>query len=328
MQFGWGVAVSPELLMVEQRQGHDDDAFWVREGDRRIPGQDGNRRLVELRAGLVRHSRVRPVAADAPDEQVERTLAALHERQYLQALAEVRSEEPVVMPEFAPPGLEPDIPINASLIAAAREGIRTSITAAERLLEGARFTYAVCRPPGHHAGPAFHAGYCYLNNAAAAVRRLSEGGVQPVGIIDLDLHYPNGTSALVERMGPFVALHSLHAAPVTNLPPGTPLPRMAGERAVAFRESPAEETYLEEVAHSIHDLAEIARALVVSLGYDTVAGDPHGGWSFRPEIFAEIGRLLAGSGLPICVIQEGGYALGDLAACSHAFATGLLGGKR
>jgi len=197
----------------------------------------------------------------------------------------------------------------------------------ERIVAGARFTYAVCRPPGHHAGPAFHAGYCYLNNAAAAVRRLCDGGLKPVGIVDLDLHYPNGTSALLERMAPHVALHSLHAAPVTNLPPGTPLPRLAGERAVAFAESPDEKTYLAEVAASVHDLSEIAGALVVSLGYDTVAGDPHGGWSFRPEIFADVGRLLARSGLPVCVIQEGGYSLGDLAACSHAFATGLLGGE-
>lgn len=320
--------MAPELVMVEQRQGGDDDAsFWVREGDRRIEGQDSNLRLVELRAGLVRHSRVRAVLADAADEDVERTLAFLHEAAYLQALAELSSEEPVVMPEFAPPGLEPDIPVNAALVAAAREGIRTSITAAERLLEGARFTYAVCRPPGHHAGPAFHAGYCYLNNAAAAVRRLCDGGLKPVGIVDLDLHYPNGTSALLERMAPHVALHSLHAAPVTNLPPGTLLPQWAGERTVAFAESPDERTYLAEVAASIHDLSEIAGALVVSLGYDTVAGDPHGGWSFRPEIFADVGRLLARSGLPVCVIQEGGYSLGDLAACSHAFATGLLGGE-
>ena len=314
-----------ELLMVEQRQGTDDDAFWVREGDRRIEGQDSNRRLVELRAGLVRHSRVRAVLADAADAEVERTLAALHEPPYLQALAALSSEEPVVMPEFAPPGLEPDIPVNASLVAAAREGIRTSITAAEQLLDGARYTYAVCRPPGHHAGPAFHAGYCYLNNAAAAVRRHCDGGLKPVGIVDLDLHYPNGTSALLERMAPHVALHSLHASPVTNLPPGTLLPRLAGERAVAFAESPDERTYLQEVAASVHDLSEIASALVVSLGYDTVAGDPHGDWSFKPEIFAEVGRLLARSGLPVCVIQEGGYSLGDLAACSHAFATGLLG---
>ncbi len=317
--------MSGELVMVEQRQGRDDDAFWVREGERRIPGQDGNRRLVALRAGLLRHSRVRPVAADAGDEAVARTLAALHEASYLRALEELRSAEPVVMADFAPPGLEPDIPVNANLVAAAREGVRTAVTAAELLLDGAQFTYAVCRPPGHHAGPAFHAGYCYLNNAAAAVRRLCDGGVKPVGIIDLDLHYPNGTSALVERMGPVAALHSLHAAPVTNLPPGARLPRVAGERAVAFAESPGEDAYLREVAHSIHDLAEVARALVVSLGYDTVAGDPHGGWSFRPRIFAEIGRLLAGSELPVCVIQEGGYALAELAECSHAFATGLLG---
>lgn len=314
-----------ELLMIEQRQGSGDAAFWVREGERLIEGQDSNLRLVELRAGLVRHSGVRPVEADAPDAEVQRTLEALHETEYLRALAELSSEEPVVMPDFAPPGLDPDIPVNAALVAAAREGIRTSITAAERLLDGARFTYAVCRPPGHHAGPAFHAGYCYLNNAAAAVRRLCDGGMKPVGIVDLDLHYPNGTSALLKRIGPDAVLHSLHAAPVTNLPPGTPLPRLAGERAVAFAGIPDEETYLREVEASVHDLSEIARALVVSLGYDTVEGDPHGGWSFRPEIFAEIGHLLARSGLPICVIQEGGYALGELAACSHAFATGLLG---
>jgi acetoin utilization deacetylase AcuC-like enzyme len=319
--------MSSELLMVEQRQGRDDAAFWVREGDRRIEGQDSNRRLVELRAGLVRHARVRAVLADAADEEVERTLAALHEASYLQALTQLETEEPVVMPQFAPPGLEPDIPVNANLVAAAREGVRTSITAAERLLEGARFTYAVCRPPGHHAGPAFHAGYCYLNNAAAAARRLCDGNLKPVGIIDLDLHYPNGTSALVERMGPHAALHSLHAAPVTNLPPGTPLPRIAGERAVSFADSPDEQTYLEEVAASVHDLGEVARALVVSLGYDTLAGDPHGGWSFRPEIYAEVGRILARSQLPICVIQEGGYSLGELADCSHAFAIGLLGGE-
>jgi acetoin utilization deacetylase AcuC-like enzyme len=316
-----------ELVMVEQRQGRDDDAFWVREGDRRIPGQDGNRRLVALRAGLVRHSRVRPVGADVTDEEVERTLAGLHESTYLRALEELRTSEPVVMPDFAPPGLEPDIPVNANLVAAAREGIRTAIAAAEQLLEGTQFTYAVCRPPGHHAGPAFHAGYCYLNNAGAAVRRICDGGVKPVGIVDLDLHYPNGTSAMVGRMGPEAALHSLHAAPVTNLPPGTALPQVAGERAVAFAEMPDEATYLQEVAASVHDLAEIARALVVSLGYDTVAGDPHGTWGFRPGIFTEIGRILAAPGLPVCVIQEGGYALDELAACSHAFATGLLGAE-
>jgi acetoin utilization deacetylase AcuC-like enzyme len=314
-----------ELLMIEQRQHQGDDAPWVREEGRRLPGRDSNRRLLELRAGLARHDSVRAVEADAGDRVVERTLAALHEPGYLEALGRLNGSEPVLMPEFAPPGLEPDIPACAALVAAAREGVRTSIAAAQRIVGGARFTYAVCRPPGHHAGPAFLGGYCYFNNAAAAAHTLIEGGVRPVGILDLDLHYPNGTSALVERM-PQATLHSLHASPVTNVPPETVLPRAKGEHVVAFERSPDAEAYVDEVAASIAALTEPAAALVVSLGYDTVRGDPHGTWTFPPKIFTKVGRLLARTGLPICVVQEGGYFLPTLAACSHAFAVGLLDG--
>jgi len=317
-----------ELVMVEQRTAHADQAApWVREGDRRIEGREGRERMVELRAGLLRHPRVTATPAAAADEEVERTLRSLHEPGYLDALAKLGGD-PVVMPEFAPPGLEPDIPVSAGILAAAREGVRTAITAADQVLEGERFAYALCRPPGHHAGPRFHAGYCYLNNAAAAARRLLDGGLRPLGILDLDLHYPNGTSALVERMAGDAALHSLHAAPVTNLPPGVELPRQWGERAISFASSPDEGTYLEEVRASVSALAERSAALVVSLGFDTVAGDPHGGWSFEPRLFTGVGRILAAAALPVCVVQEGGYSLPRLADCSHAFALGLLGEER
>lgn len=309
--------------MIEQRRGSDDASFWVREGDRRLPGQDSNLRLDELRRGLMRHAGVRAEAADADSDAVERVLGTLHERSYLEALKGVRTDEPVVLAEFSPPGLEPDIPVTAALLAAASEAVRTAITAADRLLEGTRFTYAVCRPPGHHAGPDWLAGYCYLNSPAAAVQTLRAGGLRPVGVLDLDLHYPNGTAELVSAM-PDASLHSLHAAPVTNLPPGTALPQHQGERAVAFSASPDPDVYLEEVAISIEALAEDAAALVVSLGYDTVAGDPHGSWEFAPLVFTEVGRLLSASGLPVCIVQEGGYALEALAECSYAFATGLL----
>lgn len=313
-----------ELLMVEQRRGSGDAAPWVREGGRTLPGQDSNDRLAELGEGLIRHPGVRAIPADALDETLESTLAALHEPRYLEALAGVGVGEQVVLADFAPPGLEPDIPVGGEIVAAAREGVRTAITAAARLLDGARFTYAVCRPPGHHAGPDFLGGYCYLNNAAAAAQVLRDGGLRPVGILDLDLHYPNGTAALVARMDD-ATLHSLHAAPVTNVAPGTVLPQAEGERAHAFAEAPEEGDYAAEVAASIEALSADAEALVVSLGYDTVSGDPHGSWAFSPRIFAEVGRLLARSGLPVCTIQEGGYALPQLAACSYAYATGLLG---
>jgi acetoin utilization deacetylase AcuC-like enzyme len=320
------VVTVSELLLVEQRAGggEDDGAHWILEGGRILPGVDDNRRMAELGRGLLRHPGVRVTPADADSEDVEQTLSVLHEPAYLEALGEV-SAEPVVIPELTPPGLPPDIPVSAGLVDAAREGVRTAMTAAERLVEGDRFTYALCRPPGHHAGPAWFAGYCYLNTAAAAVQVLRHAGVSPVGILDLDLHYPNGTAAIVATMGD-ASLHSLHASPVTNVAGGTVEPASDREVAIEFHVIPEVEDYLGTVASSVDELAAESEALVVSLGYDIVAGDPHGSWAFEPAIFTEIGRLLAACGKPVCVIQEGGYALDSLAECSEAFVNGLLDG--
>jgi acetoin utilization deacetylase AcuC-like enzyme len=315
------------MLLVEQRagDGNGDSAHWILEGGRILPGVDDNRRMDELRRGLLRHAGVRIIDADAGSEEVDETLSVLHEAGYLEALAEV-SEEPVVIPDLTPPGLPPDIPVCSGLVEAAREGVRTAITAAERLAGGERFTYALCRPPGHHAGPAWFAGYCYLNTAAAAVQTLRQAGAGPVGILDIDIHYPNGTAAIV---APFedVCLFSLHAYPVTNLASGTVEPATDREVAVEYHVIPRPRDYLARVSECLDEAREDfgSRALVVSLGYDLVAGDPHGSWDFEPGIFGDIGALLAGTGLPLCVIQEGGYALDSLADCAEAFAAGLLG---
>jgi acetoin utilization deacetylase AcuC-like enzyme len=311
--------------MVDQRRGSRDDAPWVLEGGRVMRGYENSRRLAELRSGLICHHGVRPAVADVTDRAVDRTLSTLHEPGYLSALKQVHSHEPVVMPQLSAPGLEPDIPVCAGLVAAAYEGVRTAITAARLTVAGARFTYALCRPPGHHAGPGWLGGYCYLNTAAAATQTLCEGGFETVGILDLDLHYPNGTAAIVAPMIN-THLHSLHASPVTNVPGEVVLPLTDRERLVDFAESPSTERYLDAVAASIDALARSASVLILSLGYDTVIGDPHGCWRFSPSIFDQIGRVLVASRLPVCVIQEGGYALKTLAACSNAFATGLLDG--
>ncbi len=318
--------MSAGMLLVEQRASAGADAaHWILEGGEILPGVDDNRRMEQLRRGLTRHAGVRAAGADADSEVVEQTLSVLHEPDYLEALGEV-SAEPVVIAELTPPGLAPDIPVSAGLVEASREGVRTAITAAERLLDGARFTYALCRPPGHHAGPSWFAGYCYLNTAAAAVQTLREADLRPVGILDVDLHYPNGTAAIVEQMGD-ASLHSLHAWPVTNVAAGTVAPGSEREVAVEFPGSPGEEEYLAALRDSVAELAASSEALVVSLGYDIVAGDPHGSWGFGPEIFARIGALLAEAGLPLCVIQEGGYAVGSLAECGEAFVSGLLEGE-
>jgi acetoin utilization deacetylase AcuC-like enzyme len=315
-----------ELLLVEQR-GSDaagDGAHWILEGGRILPGVDDNRRMAELRSGLLRHPRVRAVEADADDEEVERTLGALHEPRYLQALTWA-AEEPVVLEEMTPPGLPPDIPVTAGLVAAAREGVRAAITAARLLADGAGFTYALCRPPGHHAGPAWCAGYCYLNTAAAAVQTLRAAGAGPVAVLDLDFHYPNGTAAVIAPMED-VSLFSIQAHPVTNVAGGEIAPATDREVAHEYHVVPDRGMYLGTVSRLLREMKEDfdAASIVLSLGYDIVAGDPHGSWEFGPEIFADLGRMLAASELPVCVVQEGGYALDLLAGCAEAFASGLL----
>ena len=57
-----------------------------------------------------------------------------------------------------------------------------------------RNAFALVRPPGHHASPDSHWGFCYFNNIAIAVKKLlKERKVKRVLIIDFDLHFGDGT---------------------------------------------------------------------------------------------------------------------------------------
>jgi acetoin utilization deacetylase AcuC-like enzyme len=312
-----------ELLVVEQPPGESDAASYVldRHGNKVQVAEDSSRTL-ELRRGLERHDRVRVVRPHTTPEEAERIVGVLHEPRYLKALRAIDSDEPALLAEWKPPGLPADSPVWRGVVAAAFEGARTAIAAARLLGEGARFAYAVCRPPGHHAGPAWMGGYCYLNTAAIAASALRGAGAGRVTILDVDFHFPTGTRAMVERMDG-VGLHSLHASTLREVPWRQIVP-LAHERFVDFESDPGADGYVEALEASVGEIAGASEAIVLSLGYDIVGGDPHGSWSLPTGVFADIGRVLAGSGLPVCVVQEGGYAVELLAECAHAFATGLL----
>ncbi|HTR73572.1 MAG TPA: hypothetical protein VMG80_08240 [Solirubrobacteraceae bacterium] len=315
-----------ELVLVEHVRDREGSVPWILGPDgQRGPGYDDARRLAEIRAGLVDHSKVFVDSGETSPEDIERVVGALHEHHYLRALARASSGEPELLAELAQPGLEPDTPVHAAAVASAYEAVGVAIAAARRVLAGARYAYALCRPPGHHAGPDWLGGYCYLNNAAAAAHTLRAGDIARVGILDLDLHYPNGTSAIVAHMDA-ITLYSLHGATGANLPWERVCPQSEREHLIAFRDPPAPDAYIEALAGVTGELAEDADAIVLSLGYDLLEGDPHGCWDFSAIEFARIGRLLAQTGRPVCIVQEGGYALGSLADCGRAFVAGLLEG--
>jgi acetoin utilization deacetylase AcuC-like enzyme len=87
-------------------------------------------------------------------------------------------------------------PIVAGTWDAALAAARCAMSAAALVTEGEPAAFALCRPPGHHAGRSTYGGYCYLNNAALAAQYLLDEGKRRVSIIDVDYHHGNGTQEI------------------------------------------------------------------------------------------------------------------------------------
>ena len=159
--------------------------------------------------------------AETADMEVDAAIDALHEREYIEFLrnqSETLQEGSVFMDNtHHAPGVRQDTPIVPNAYAFAREGVRTAISAAKAISSGARCTYAVCRPPGHHAGSGWFGGYCYFNNAVAAACEISAENKTRVGIVDIDFHFGNGSAELAStRQELFFA--SLHASTERTFP--------------------------------------------------------------------------------------------------------------
>jgi acetoin utilization deacetylase AcuC-like enzyme len=201
-------------------------------------------------------------------------------------------------------------PIGAGTYEAARVAVDAALTAADLVASGAPAAYAAVRPPGHHVGPDFAGGSCYLNNAACAAVHL--GG--RVAIVDVDAHHGNGTQAIC-RDRDDVWFGSVHVDPAAGWFPHTS--GFAGEEGcLPLPPGTGDGPWVEAVAHLVDGaVAHGAEALVVSLGVDAAAGDPESPLEVTRQGFAEAGRLLGGAGLPTVLVQEGGYdldVLGDL----------------
>ncbi|KAK6144178.1 hypothetical protein DH2020_020998 [Rehmannia glutinosa] len=99
---------------------------------------------------------------------------------------------------------------DAALLAAG-----TTLSAMKHILDGhANITYALVRPPGHHAQPTQADGYCFLNNAGLAVQLALSSGLKNVAVIDIDVHYGNGTAEGFYRSDRVltVSLHMNHGS--------------------------------------------------------------------------------------------------------------------
>nr|WP_295659903.1 histone deacetylase family protein [Polymorphobacter sp.] len=222
-------------------------------------------------------------------------------------------------------------PIAPGTWEAAYWGAQTALTALAPLLDGsAQAGFALCRPPGHHAGGDYFGGYCYLNNAAIAARAARDAGHARVAVLDVDYHHGNGTQDIF--LGdPSVFYASIHADPATDYPfywghadetgegagAGTtlnlPLPR--GTRITPYLAA------LDTACAALQ--AYDPSLLVVSFGADTFAGDPISGFALATADFPAVAARIASLMLPTLVVMEGGYATAALGDNVAAFLSGF-----
>ena len=208
---------------------------------------------------------------------------------------------------------------------------QTALTAVAAILDGdARQSFALCRPPGHHAGRDYCGGYCYLNNAAIAAQHARKCG-RRVAILDIDYHHGNGTQDIFYEESE-VLFVSIHADPATDYPffwghgdeqgegPGKgatlnlPLPRGTDISA-----------YLGALDIALQTIsAHQADLLVISFGADTFEDDPISHFRLRSGDYPEIARRISSLRLPVLVVMEGGYAVDALGANVEAFLSGLM----
>lgn len=245
--------------------------------------------------------------------------------------------------------LDTSAPIVAETYQAARASADAALTAAALLLEGQRATYALCRPPGHHAGRDMCGGYCYLNNAAIAAEWLlqsvaedrglkiennkrgndelssildPQSSTQPasVAILDIDYHHGNGTQQIFYERADVLVV-SIHADPSFEYPyfSGYADERGAGAGAgynlnLPLPSQTTDTQFLAALDQALEAIAAVEPCyLVLSAGFDTFDGDPLGEFVLTAAAYGEIGRRIASLGLPTLIVQEGGYAVAALA---------------
>lgn len=292
-------------------------------------GREIEERSQCIMKGLKRLPQSHFSTAEVSDRYLDSILQQIHHQDYLAFLAHwnraLVGEELLFEYPYVDQGIQPDTPLFEGVYDLSREGARTAISAAQQVVNGASLSYALCRPPGHHAGSAWLGGYCFLNNAVAAVVTLLESGIRPVGLIDIDFHFGNGSAALLASR-PDVWFGSIHSSTIVSYPYKEVQPASNRQTFTSFSHPPSSEEFLTEVERLVKKSIDFGcAAMVVSVGYDIIINDPHGGWHLPPSIFEEIGQILAQASMPLCLVQEGGYLLNALEECAYKFGSGLLG---
>ncbi len=321
------MSTSPTVFLLPQASAFHDTG-WSH------PEHQGRLRAIASAVGRdmeTLHGRVvMEEAREASIEELLRVHTPKHVDRVQEAVAVARRKGAIV-------GLDPDTRVSAASWKAALEAAGAVLTAVQGVVEG-RFAngFVAGRPPGHHATPDRAMGFCLFNSVAVAVRWLQEQKhAEKLLIVDWDVHHGNGTQEIFYE-DPSVFYLSLHQYPHF---PGTGAAEERGEgrgRGTTLNVPLAPRTprgeYLERFHEALEGAFEIFTPdfVLVSAGFDVIAGDPLGGQLVEREDMHRLTSQVMSMAEETCggrlvATLEGGYDLKNTAQGALAVLRALCG---
>ena len=199
-------------------------------------------------------------------------------------------------------------------------------------------SFALVRPPGHHATRYKGMGFCYFNNVAVMIEYLKEKyNLKKILILDWDAHAANGTMEIFYSDNSVLNI-SIHQDPYTFYP-GTGFIEQTGKGKgegytvnIPVSECTSDADYVYILKNFVIPIAESFKPelIVISSGIDSHKEDYISGLCLTKQGYGVMTNLMKDAAEKLCngkmvVELEGGYNLKALSESNLEIVKSLLG---